>query len=412
MKLISAFAIASALALGGIASAPAAAQPQAAPAKPERKLKLSKGATKQLAALQTAAAAPDRAAFQAALAAAQAAATTSDDRYFIAQMQLKHSLAGGDDAAKIAALQAVIASGGATAEELPRFYRGLASLQYNAKDMQGAQASFAKLAELTPNDPEIVLNLAKIAGQAKQYPAAVGHVETAIARTSAAGGKASEETYRLGLQYALDGKLTPQATKLSQALIAAYPNQKNWRDSLLVYRDLATLDEEAQVDALRLMRAAKALGSQNDYLELAYALHEDGLPGEVKAVLEEGTASRTVDPNQKTVSELMTLANGRVGADRSSLATSEAQAAGSRDGKLARKTADAYLGYGDYAKATTLYRTALQKGSVDANLVNTRLGMALAMAGQKAEAEAAFKAVTGPRADLASFWMLWMNQRA
>ena len=59
-----------------------------------------------------------------------------------------------------------------------------------------------------------------------------------------------------------------------------------------------------------------------------------------------------------------------------------------------------------------LYRTALQKGSVDANLVNTRLGLSLALAGQKAEAEAAFKAVTGPRAELANFYLLWLSQRA
>jgi hypothetical protein len=38
--------------------------------------------------------------------------------------------------------------------------------------------------------------------------------------------------------------------------------------------------------------------------------------------------------------------------------------------------------------------------------------MALALAGQRAEAEAAFRSVTGPRAELASLWMLWLAQRA
>jgi hypothetical protein len=37
--------------------------------------------------------------------------------------------------------------------------------------------------------------------------------------------------------------------------------------------------------------------------------------------------------------------------------------------------------------------------------------MALGLAGQKAEAETALRAVTGPRADLASLWLLWLAQR-
>ena len=54
-------------------------------------------------------------------------------------------------------------------------------------------------------------------------------------------------------------------------------------------------------------------------------------------------------------------------------------------------------------------RAALQKGGQDANMVNTRLGAALALAGQRAEAEAAFRAVTGQRAELAQLWLLWLS---
>ena len=49
---------------------------------------------------------------------------------------------------------------------------------------------------------------------------------------------------------------------------------------------------------------------------------------------------------------------------------------------------------------------------IEAGLGNTRLGAALAMAGQRAEAEAAFRAVTGPRAELAQLWLLWLSTRA
>jgi predicted Zn-dependent protease len=79
--------------------------------------------------------------------------------------------------------------------------------------------------------------------------------------------------------------------------------------------------------------------------------------------------------------------------------------------KLAVKTADAYYGYGDYAQAAELYRAALTKTGADVNLINLHLGMALARAGDKAGATAALNAVTGPRAELAKYWLVYLATR-
>jgi Flp pilus assembly protein TadD len=75
-------------------------------------------------------------------------------------------------------------------------------------------------------------------------------------------------------------------------------------------------------------------------------------------------------------------------------------------------TGDAYLGYGEWAKAAELYRAALTKSGVDASLTNLRLGIALARSGDKAGATAAFNAVTGTRADIAKYWLLYLATRA
>jgi hypothetical protein len=81
-------------------------------------------------------------------------------------------------------------------------------------------------------------------------------------------------------------------------------------------------------------------------------------------------------------------------------------------GAVVRAAADNFYAYGQYADAAALYALALQKGGEDANLVNLRLGAALAMAGRRPEAEAALRLVTGPRADLAGFWLTWLARRA
>ncbi|OYU73307.1 MAG: hypothetical protein CFE32_21295, partial [Alphaproteobacteria bacterium PA3] len=58
-----------------------------------------------------------------------------------------------------------------------------------------------------------------------------------------------------------------------------------------------------------------------------------------------------------------------------------------------------------------LFRLAQKKGGIDADVVNTRLGIALARAGQKDAARAAFQAVNGAaRKDVAQFWLLWLDQ--
>src|SRR4030095_15728028 len=103
--------------------------------------------------------------------------------------------------------------------------------------------------------------------------------------------------------------------------------------------------------------------------------------------------------------------NRQATAERTALGRRRTEALAAATGAPARAAADALFGRGDYAEAAELYQAALQKGGEDANLVNTRLGAALALAGRRAEAEAAFRAVTGPRADLAGFWLAWLARR-
>jgi tetratricopeptide (TPR) repeat protein len=411
MKSTSILALGVALALGGLsAAAPAYAAQEKSEAAPERKYKFSKEAQPKLAELQKALNAGDEAAYQAALAAAKAAAQNNDDRYVIGQMQLSHAIKANDDAQKLAAIQALIQSGGATEAELPALYQNLGALQFNAEQYGEAAASFKKQLELQPNNKEAMNNLA--AALAQQDP---GQAATVLAQqieaAKAANQPVPEETYKQALGLAYEAQ-SPQAIELSRELVAAYPTAENWRTALTLYRESKNPTGDVNLDLLRLMRVTDSLNSERNYFELADAANNKGLPGEAKAVLDAGIAAKAVDPNKPVFKELLANASGKVEEDRGSLPALEKKAMASSTGTLAVSTGDAYYGYGDYAKAAALYRAALEKGSVDANLVNTRLGMALAQAGQKAEAEAAFKAVTGPRAELTSYWLIWLNQSA
>ena len=128
-------------------------------------------------------------------------------------------------------------------------------------------------------------------------------------------------------------------------------------------------------------------------------------------MLDEGFASRAIDRSRPVFKEVYTVSSGKVAADKASLASSQSAALAGSAAKPAVATGDAYLGYGDYAKAAALYRASLGKTGADPSLSNLRLGIALALSGDKAGATAAFNAVTGARQQTASLWLAWLAGR-
>jgi lipopolysaccharide biosynthesis regulator YciM len=415
MKSIT-FSVALALVAGSAAfAAPAIAQKKqeaATQAAPEgRKFNLSKEERAAIAPFQAAVVAKDFAKAATLLPAAQAAAKGVDARYILANLQLQMVAGGNDYAAQAAAVEAMIQSGGVPAADLPRLYRALAGLYTNLKQPERAATALQKVAELEPNSTDAVLMLAESRARENKPAEAIALIEKAIASSKASGQAVPENWYKRGLKFAYEAKLPAQTMKLSRDLVSAYPTADNWRDALTIYRQQANLDKAAETDVLRLLRAAKALKGDSDYLTLASHLNDAGLPGESKAVVEEGVRADPKRASKDYFRSLLGATSGRVSADRAALPSLETKAMSSANGRLAVGTADAFYGYGDYAKAAALYRAALQKGGVDSNLVNTRLGAALALAGQRAEAEAALRAVTGQRAEIAAYWMLWLSQR-
>lgn len=415
MKSISTFAIAVSLVVGGAAvGAPALAQKKqdakAAEAPGARKFELSKAERAAIVPLQQAIQAKDFATAATLLPAAQAAATGADARYILSNLQLQIAVENKDEAGQAAAVEAMLASGGVAVADQPRLYRALGGLYTNLKQPDRARAAFQKLAELEPNNTDAMLVMAETAATTNKAEA-VTLIERAIAARKASGQAVPEAWYKRALRFAYEGKLAPQTAKISRDLVAAYPTPDNWRDAVTIYRQGGNLDKQTDTDLLRFMRAAKAMRGDADYLTLASNLNDMGFPGESKAVIDEGVAARAISPTKDYFRQLLTATGGRVSGDRSSLPGLQSKAMAAPNGKLALSTADAFYGYGDYAKAAELYRAAIQKGGIDTNVANTRLGAALALAGQRAEAEAAFKAVTGKRADLAAFWLLWLSQR-
>ncbi len=411
MKTVSTVALGAVLALG-LAAAPAIAREKpaaAAPAAPQ--VNLSKPFRAAAGPLQAAVVAKNWPDAASKLGAAQAAATTPDDKFIAAQFAYQIATGTSDAPAQNAALEAMLASGGAPTALAAQVNYQLGSQAYFKRDYVKTATYLNEAIRLGYKPPELLIMAADAQFKQRQFAAGLAFGDQAIAAQKAANQTVPEDWYARLLGAAYNAKLSQQAVNYSVALVRAYPKPENWRSALVLYRDGKTLDPQTSLDLYRLMRLTKSVAGERDYFEYAALASERGLPGEAKSVVDEAFTTGKVPATSRPLTEIRTSAAAKITSDRASLAGLERSAMASGNARSAVGTGDAYLGYGDDAKAAALYRLALTKGGIDADIVNTRLGIALARSGDKAGARSAFTAVKGPRAELAAFWMLYLDQQ-
>lgn len=398
----------------------ALAQPAIAQKKEEQKgaqLKLSNEVRGPAAAAQTALAAKDVAAATPLVAQVEAAAKTDDEKYIAAALRLNLEVidpASGAGSPKIAGpLDALIANPRTPPADKARYTYQRGVIAANSKDAAGALRFFEQAQQMGYNDPNLPLQLVRLKMDSGDVAGGSAALATMVDQQIAAGTKPEEDIYRYAISRTNSAKMPAETRAWMRRYLAAYPTTKNWRDMLVFWgiqpNAMVTLDKSQKVDLYRLLRTGKALADQYDYEILAQWTFDQGLPWESKAVLTEGKAAGKIPAGDADATSLLAAANKSI-SNEGSMAAVEARAQKAADGKLAASTADAYLGTGEYAKAIALYRTALQKGGVDANVVNTRLGIALTNSGDKAAAKTAFQAVSGgPRGDIAAWWIDFLD---
>lgn len=405
MKLMSTTALGLALIFGAVTVATVA--PQAAEAKGGPQLKLSDAVRKPVAAAQEALKKNDTATAITQLDAAKAVAKTPDESYVINSVLYEVGKLTKDNKTQATAVAGMIDSGKVDAASLPTFNMVLGQLSYFTQDYARAEQALQAAIDLKTSEPAAYALLAESKFRLKKPAEAVAVLQQAADAGIAAGKPIPNDWYGRGIAIGTDAKLPDAVTKLSLSWLKAYPDQTHWRDSLVIYRDLHTLDADTALDLMRLQRDAGALRGERDFVDLAEATYIK-FPNEALSVIEAGIAAGAINPTQsRAATELKGLASSKVAADKASLTKNAANA------RSAVGNADAYMSYGDTASAIELYRKALTLGGADANLVNLRLGAALAKAGQTAEAKTVLSSITtGPRADIARYRLLMLDTPA
>ena len=374
----------------------------------EGQIRPSNGAIKAIIALQTAVNANDFANVPAKAAEAEKVAKTKEDHYLIGQLQLKAALAAKDNAGIAAAIEAIAASAYLDSAKVGELYRGLGGTYYNAKQFDPAAAAFDKAIAADPRNLDAILMLAETRNAQGRKADAVSTFQRSIQASIAAGQKPREEVYRRTVALAYEGDL-PSASELGRQWVAAYPSPDSWRNSIAIYRNVTRPDVEGTLDLLRLMQATNALTKPADYNLFATASAEQLNYNEAQAVLDAGIAANIVDPSSPLFKDTIEGLKTKPKATAADLAVAAKTA---QSGMALLRIGDRYYGLGDFAKAGELYRQSLGKPGVDPGLANLHLGMALARAGDKPGATAALNSVTGARAEIAKYWLLYLQSKA
>ncbi|PJG49438.1 hypothetical protein CAF53_15350 [Sphingobium sp. LB126] len=424
MRFVTPVALALTLALaGGAVSAPAFAAKKEEKKGSAPKLNVSPDVVKALQAAQQAAEKQDFAGAKAALADADSKAKSNDDKYQIGAIKLNTSITSKDAAMQSEALTQMLDSGLTPPEQAGQFNAVAADQALQAKNydlaitrakaaaaagykaeavnVTLAQAYFGKAGTANPSvEPQRSLNQQGLAA-----------LKAAADATKAAGGQVPAQWYQIGVSRAATAKL-PEVTEWAKQAYQAAPNGENLRTLVRLFQQAnPNISNRENLDVLRLMATSGGLVLAQDYLEYAEMASKTGIYGEVKSAIDAGRSKGVLNASQG--GDLYQPAVAKIAGDKGSLGSAEADAKKAANGKIAAATADAYLGYGDYAKASAMFELAKQKGGVDADEINTRMGIAKALGGDNVSAKAAFQSVqAGSRKQIADLWLAYLATKA
>jgi hypothetical protein len=439
MRVVST-AIALALGLGGAAltMAPLAAQDKAEKRakaeKPKKEKKPKKGEeskadakptvspefSKALQPFDAAVKASNWAGAKTAVDAAKAVAKTPYEKFMAGQYLTNLGVSSKSDPDLYAGLDQMVDSGFVPLEGLGQraFFSG--NKAYKDKDYPKAvQRLTLGLQNGYFKDNALLLLMFAYTDQNKLDEAAAAAKQFApkMAETDPKGAKSVYERVAESFRQADRPKETFEFLRMSLKLGADTPT---WRKYLNILIQNGNYERETDLDIRRLMDAAGALTERADYLSYGIDAVEEGLPTEALAIIERGVAAgklslapSTGQPN--LAKETADKARSKTADETASLPAAERDSSTSKTGRTARFTGDVFYSRGDWAKAVALYRIALQKGEPTkpdfANIVNTRLGAALYKSGDMAGAKAIFQSITGPRTELAKFWLSYIDYK-
>lgn len=321
------------------------------------------------------------------------------------------ALAAKDTATAQSALEAVVNDKRFTPAERLNTLQVLPSLALkNQKPAQAIQWARRYQAE-GGQDRGVRLVLVQALFNTGDCPGTLREVAPLVQADEANGGKPSKDLLKLAGNCQLKSSDDAGYYQTLERLVTHHPQAKYWADLLPRLQRQPGFAERLQLPTLRLMRQLGVLEDADDFLDMAQLSLKAGLPGEARAVLDEGFAKGALGkgPNAAQHQRLLESTRIKAAADEGQFAANEGRARSAPDGGPLLNLGLAMVTSGQADKGLPLMSQGLAKGVArQPNDARLHLGAALLANQRRAEAEPLLRGLPGDDglADLARLWLL------
>lgn len=423
-KVGSNLALAIALAAGTVLATAGFAEPAFAQKKKDKKEEAKAQYTKEFIAAYKPieegmnAPQPDLAALKAMLPGVTALAQSPDEKMAAGNVVYNIGAKSGDQALQLQGMKLMLASGKVAPEQSGQYnfiaYQLASIADQHAEARTYLQAAMdANFSSPSITADQLRVNMAESFFAENRFVEGLDYLARGIAQRKAEGLPVDEQWYRRGLTVAYNNEVQPQVYDYVAMWIGDYPSTTNWRDAINIARNLNTFDVGEMLDLLRLSYKVGAMTEKVEFIEYIEAADARRLPKEVETVIQHGYATGRISKDDIFVADSLRVATGRLSSDRADLPALERDARAANAGlRTVMAAGDAFLNYGEMAKAEEFYGKSLNIAGVDAQIALTRLGISQTAQGKYEEAMATFAKVQGKRQPIAKLWSAYAKGEA
>jgi hypothetical protein len=347
---------------------------------------------------------------------ASSKATTENERFIIQEMRASIAQQSGDTATASRVFADLLASGKLPPGEQLKLIQAEVGIAYQQKNYANAIAWLQKYFKAGGGGAEMRSLLISAYYQNNDFADAGKLQGQMIAAEVKARQVPTEVQLQLLARCQENLKDTAGFESTMVMLVTYYPKPDYWANLVHNVQVSPGFSDRLTLDLDRFELALGTVTKGSDIMEMAELALQGPLPGEAKAVLDQGFASGVLGtgPEAARQNRLRALVNKTYASELIDMPKRKADAEGNHDGNPLVSLGEEYDSYGQYAVGIPLIEEGLQKGELrhpeDTKL---HLGLAYYKSGNKAKAIQILKTVGGKdgTAGLARLWILYINAK-
>jgi hypothetical protein len=347
---------------------------------------------------------------------ASSKATTENERFVIEEMRASIAQQSGDIATASRTFSDLLASGKVPPGEQVKLIQAEAGFAYQQKNFASAISWLQRYFKAGGSAPEMRDLLISAYYQNNDF-ANAAKLQSQEVGADLRARKVPKETQLQLLARCQDNLHDTAGFENTMVLLVTYyPKPDYWANLVHNVEVSPGFSDRLTLDLDRLKMALGTVTKPDDIMEMAELALQGPLPGEAKAILDQGFTAGILGtgPNAARQQRLRALVEKTYKSELVDMPKREPDAADNHDGNALVSLGEEYDSYGNYAKGIPLIEAGQAKGELrhpeDTKL---HLGLAYYNSGNKAKAVQILRTVGGKdgTAGLARLWILFINTK-